>query len=185
MKLINKKTGEIVEFAGCTAKGMRLFLRFDDLNGLFKFEVSSLAELLNAGWEDYQEEETFWCISPTGTPIKSTTSIYDPLEIHLMKKIGNYFESEEGAEKVVEKRKAWKRLENKGFRFTGWATNEGIRGVDFEVPDSFFTEHNHSCISDETKNDLDLLFSQDDDDDDDYELTNAEINDLTDMGYGR
>ncbi len=162
MKLRNKQTGKVIEW-------------FNNTDGIFP---NTLAEL-NEEWEDVEESETFWYISPTGTPIKSEVSIYDPLEIHLMKKIGNYFESEEDADKAVAKLEAWKRLENKGFRFTGWATNEGIRGVDFEVPDSFFTEHNHSCISDETKNDLDLLF-----DDDDYEPTNAEINDLTDMGYG-
>ena len=35
---------------------------------------------------------------------------------------------------------------------------EASEGVDFEVPDTFFSEHNHSCISDETRDDLDLLF---------------------------
>lgn len=178
MKLINKKTGEIVEFAGCTAKGMRLFLRFDDLNGSFKFEVGSLAELLNAGWEDYQESETFWYISPTGTPIKSEVSIYDPLEIHLMKKIGNYFESEEDADDAVAKLEAWKRLKDRGFKFTGYLSGDGA-----EV-DRIYAEFPY--VDGPTDKDLDLLFSQDDDDDDDddYEPTNAEINDLTDMGYG-
>lgn len=70
----------------------------------------------------------------------------------------NNYDSERYPKEVVEKLKAWKRLKDKGFRFTGWDTNEGIRGVDFEVPDSSFSEHNHSCISDETKDDLDLLF---------------------------
>lgn len=175
MKLINKKTGEIVEFVGCTAKGMRTFLRFDDLNGAFKFEVNSLAELINNGWEDYQESESFWYISPTGTPIKSTTSIYDPLEIHLMKRIGNYFESEEDAEMAVEKLEALKRLKSHNLRVE--------RGQRISVnADNKLTSQKPLFVVDtygEVEDDLDSLF-----DDDDYEPTNAEINDLTDMGYG-
>ena len=158
MQLRNKKTGEIVEFVGCTAKGMRTFLRFDDLNGAFKFEVNSLAELINNGWEDYRESETFWYISPTGTPIKSTTSIYDPLEIHLMKRIGNYFESEEDAEKAVEKLIALTRLENKGFKFDGYGR---YHWTGEEWPHIAFSYPNFGDLFDnsETVSDLDLLFS--------------------------
>ena len=41
------------------------------------------------------------------------------------KEIGNYFETEEEAEKAVEKLKAWKRLKDKGFRFDGYKTDNG------------------------------------------------------------
>lgn len=66
MKLRNKKTGEIVELVGCMAKNMRIFLRFKDLNGVFKFEVNSLAEL-NKKWEDYEEPKDFWFIDDEET----------------------------------------------------------------------------------------------------------------------
>ena len=90
--------------------------------------------------------------------VSADDSGYEVTDVERAKELGIWFETEEEAEKAVEKLKAWKRLEDKGFRFCGWATNESIRGVDFEVPDSFFSEHNHSCISDETRADLDLLF---------------------------
>ena len=142
MKLRNKETGEIREIKKILVDGV--------------FSVKSLAEL-NEEWEDYEEPKACWFIAYDGGII-SFIKREETATDRLMKSIGNYFETEEEAEKAVEKLKAWKRLKDKGFRFCGWATNEGIRGVDFEVPDSFFTEHNHSCISDETNADLDLLF---------------------------
>lgn len=161
MRLRNKKTGKVIEW-------------FNNTDGIFP---NSLAEL-NEEWEDYQESETFWYISPTGTPIKSTTSIYDPLEIHLMKRIGNYFESEEDAEMAVEKLVALKRLKDEGFRFTGyshydWNGNESP-AIAFEYSDFDKMFDDKRVVAD-----LDLLFGDKDDD----MPTNAEINDLTDMGY--
>lgn len=100
MRLRNKKTGEIYEPT-----------YFQDM-----LRDCGSIKALNEEWEDYQESETFWYISPTGTPIKSEVSIYDPLEIHLMKQIGNYFESEEDADKAVEKRKALTRLMDHNLR---------------------------------------------------------------------
>lgn len=167
MKLINKKTGQIAVFG-------------EGIVNLQEIGCKNVAEMLEAGWEDYQEHESFWYISSTGTPIKSTTSIYDPLEIHLMKRIGNYFESEEDAEMAVQKLGALKRLKDKGFRFDGYGryhwTGEEWPHVAFSCPnfDDLFDDS-------ETVADLDSLFN---DDEDGYEPTNAEINDLTDMGYG-
>lgn len=146
MKLRNKKTREIKN-----VNHGHILVHFND--GETK-SVGSLAEL-NEEWEDYEEQNN-WGITMFGGVCRF--NIYDEECSDYLKEIGNYFESKIEAEKALKKLKAWKRLKDKGFRFTGWATNEGIRGVDFEVPDSFFSEHNHSCISDETKGDLDLLF---------------------------
>ena len=142
MKLKNKRSGEIKEF-----------VLFDDRNELQGgVTLKDLVEV----WEDVAEEpkEYYW-IDYDGK-VKSFIDLYEWQD--KMKEIGNYFATKEEAEKAVERLRAWKSLKDKGFRFCGWATNEGIRGVDFEVPDSFFSEHNHSCISDETRADLDLLF---------------------------
>ena len=139
MKLINRNTEQIVVFG-------------EGIVNLQEIGCKNVAEMMEASWEDYQESETFWYISPTGTPIKSEVSIYDPLEIHLMKRIGNYFESEEDAEKAVEKQKAWKRLEDKGFRFTGFHLHDRI--IDFDVK----TYYNFPPEEEQLEKDLHLLF---------------------------
>lgn len=150
MKLRNKKTGKIGNLGYSFTNDLCVSWQKD--NGFWETqEYNSLAEL-NEEWEDYKK---YWYIDADGNTMSCMCDDRYDAEA---KAIGNYFETKEEAEKAVEKLKAWKRLKDKGFRFTGWDTNEGIRGVDFEVPDSFFSEHNHSCISDETKDDLDLLF---------------------------
>ena len=67
-----------------------------------------------------------------------------------LKKIGNYFETPEEAEKALEKIEAWKRLKDKGFRFERWLLG-GEYGNTITFSD--YIESN-----DETRADLDLLF---------------------------
>ena len=107
MKLRNKKTGNIVDIADLdfTSDNFAIWLSTT--------KYSSLAEL-NEEWEDYEEPKGFWSISGD-----ATIEHYDRLnENDCCKEIDNYFETEEEAEKAVEKLKAWKRLKDKGFRFT-------------------------------------------------------------------
>lgn len=66
-----------------------------------------------------------------------------------MKQIGNYFKTKEEAEKAVEKLKAWKRLKDKGFRFTGWD-----RHPDFDGDYRITASDEWNCDD----KDLDLLF---------------------------
>lgn len=98
MKIKNKKTGEIVEAT--------------DFNIIS--EYNSLAEL-NEEWEDYEEPKKFWFVDSAGE-VQDTTYVTDYDKTNL-RKFGNYFETEEEAEKAVEKLKAWKRLKDKGFKF--------------------------------------------------------------------
>lgn len=135
MKLRNKKTGEIREVNN---------ILVDDM-----FRVNSLAEL-NDEWEDYEEPKDFWYIDDfmimCGTEGEFTTpdlATFTKRDIEKLKQIGNYFETKEEAEKAVEKLKAWKRLKDKGFRFTGF----NRVSVDYGV-------NSHYGIS----QDLDLLF---------------------------
>lgn len=146
MKLRNKKTGEIVEF--------------EDITRVYKFignqnTYSSLAEL-NEEWEDYEEPKTHWYIYGA-EPLEVDDGNWDEEFINELKITGNYFETEEKAEKAVEKLKAWKRLKDEGFRFTGysrydWNGNE-YPAIAFEYPD-----FNKMFDDERVVADLDLLF---------------------------
>ena len=77
---------------------------------------------------------------------------------------GYHFEpcTKEEAEKAVEKLKAWKRLKDKGFKFTGW--NCALCEIYFKVPKTFFDRPDMfgEAISGETVKDLELLFGGED-----------------------
>lgn len=126
----------------------------------YAWEFDSIKYLTNAceDMEENEEHEYFWYVSPTGTPIKSTTSIYDPLEIHLMKRIGNYFESEEDAEKAVEKCIAWTRLkDNCGISFSRLNRDKKGRPVSINLE---FNNEGRTTFDEAVQNveDLTLLF---------------------------
>ena len=94
MKLRNKKTGEIAP-ASNIAVGIGKDGKWYD----------SLAEL-NEEWEDAPEEpKYFYCISTDGSINKYEVERYahDSWCINGAKIIGNYFETKEEAEQVVEK----------------------------------------------------------------------------------
>lgn len=128
MQLRNKKTGE-VNYGD---------LHLDDFN--------SLAEL-NEEWEDYEEPKTFWYMTAWGD-VKEYSQ--DQFAIKQKQEIGNYFETKEEAEQVVKKLRAWKRLKDKGFRFTHWKCT-GSTSFTF---DNYCGDGQPMSASD----DLDLLF---------------------------
>lgn len=117
MKLRNRKTGEIANLEG---KGL---LKSDNNNhiivypdGTLKYYAyNSLAEL-NEEWEDVLEEPKEYWYMDYGGRIKVINDANDEEDV-ARKEIGNYFETEEEAEKAVEKLKAWKRLKDNSFRF--------------------------------------------------------------------
>ena len=117
MKLRNKKTGEIGHFTSTNWNEIALIITDD--NGVQLARYSSLAGL-NKEWEDASEEpKDYYCIDcnePSG--IYKTRCEDERDEFN--KEIGNYFKTKEEAEKAVEKLKAWKRLEDKGFRPKMW-----------------------------------------------------------------
>lgn len=117
MKLRNKKTREI-GWLYCDhisiPKKMTVFAEDKDLSANH-WDYKSLAEL-NEEWEDAPEEpKEYWCITGRGSLhyLQDMTDEND--KDH--REIGNYFSSQEEAEKAVEKLKAFKRLKDKGFRF--------------------------------------------------------------------
>ena len=134
MKLRNKRTGEIVMV--CKINPEPYEAR--------DFECSSLAEL-NEEWEDYKEPKGYWYIDGWGDV--SCDNDYDTEIDNQRKAIGNYFETKEEAEKAVERLKAWKRLKEKGFRFTGHFL--GTEGLNIR----------YECnMKNDISDDLDLLF---------------------------
>lgn len=107
MKLVNKKTGEVVEW-------------FNNTDGVFP---NSLAEL-NEEWEDYKEPEEYWYIGYKNdirkTKYHHISNFADNQVTATRKEIGNCFETEEEAKNAVKKLKAWKRLKELGFCFVDW-----------------------------------------------------------------
>lgn len=126
MKLRNKKTGEIKEVivGGYPVSGKTEMWECSemDMNEETGYKslgtYTSLAEL-NEEWEDYEEPKEYWFIRD------HTLSVgYAPADNNATAKfrkeiVGNYFETKEEAEKAVEKLKAFKRMQDLGFRFEG------------------------------------------------------------------
>lgn len=156
MKLQNKKTGEIGYLYEHSL--VQDIIIVYDVKGIVG-KYNSLAEL-NKDWGDAPEEPiTYYYISDFGAIREGDVGKFVEDEI-ARKEIGNYFESEEEAEKAVEKLKAWKRMKDKGFKFIG------VRGIgkviDFDIPEPFnhvgFDEYVAGVGEKEFYNDLLLLF---------------------------
>ena len=144
MKVKINKTGEIK-----AVNHDKILVHFSDGTTKAYNSIRDICDDL----EDYEEPKEYWHMAELcgGLQRKQDT---DNGEDRFNKAIGNYFETEEEAEKAVEKLKAWKRLKDKGFEFTDWSARRGE--LYFKVPLSFFPDDH--CITAETRNDLDLLF---------------------------
>lgn len=140
MKLRNKKTGEIGELKQWWNRKNR------NINGVGVYvspdkslnKYNSLAEL-NEEWEDMPEESVkpYWFINDLdGEPMKCDLkncgkSNFIEWGRH-RKEICNYFETEEEAEKAVEKLKAWKLLKDEcAIKFDGIIRDDNamLKGV--------------------------------------------------------
>lgn len=145
MKLRNKKTGEIGYF--CFANWYDPVLNIMDENGIQLAKYNSLAEL-NKEWEDYEEPKGYYCILSDGTICYDNKQNieYD----RCCMEIGNHFETKEEAELAVRKLKAWKRLKDDGFRFSGF--------VYTELKDYARVNIKATMINDSINDDLNLLF---------------------------
>ena len=126
MKLRNRKTGEIRDIKNILVDEM--------------FSVNSLAEL-NEEWEDYEEPKMHWYIESYGEVVGEIMSPADNEILDGKRQIDNYFETEAEAEKALEKLKAWKRLKDKGFRFTGIAGVSNYIYVSFETNSKYVGGH--------------------------------------------
>ena len=81
----------------------------------------SIKDFVDEITEDYEEPKELWFIAHDGSICSSRSNLFT----EEWKKLGLTFETKEEAEKAVEKLKAWKRLEDKGFRFKGWTGASG------------------------------------------------------------
>lgn len=152
MKLRNKKTGEIGELQ-ITEKYCAVAVG----NGTASCGIeiySSLAEL-NEEWQDYEEPKKWFTINKFDGSIQEInddTCAWTDEEKNSIAELGFRFETEEEAEKAAEKLKAWKRLRDKGFRFTAWYG--GSKNIDWEIT----SLENETYIPRQVCDDLDLLF---------------------------
>lgn len=155
MKLRNRKTGEIGNLNPYGEDG-RIWVWIGNISKP-EYRYNSLAEL-NEEWEDVPEEpKIYWSVDSDGMIIseKDRDDIYD----RGSKQIGNFFETEEEAEKAVEKLKAWKRLKDKGFKVDLWDYDGGNYQERIKTGRILFRVKDYE----ENDKDLDLLFSQEDD----------------------
>lgn len=132
MKLRNKKTGEIPEkietisYIQWSEKIMMVYINNDGERIMQQYDT---LDAFNEEWEDYEGPKEYWYIGYNGR-INATNDSSDEEDV-ARKEIGNYFKTKEEAEKTVEKLKAWKRLENKGFKITGWRVpKDGVPRVE-------------------------------------------------------
>lgn len=163
MKLLqNKLTGEIgclVCPFGKTPEKITVVECIDGKRGSKVWYYNSLAEL-NEEWCDYEEPKEYWYIDPMVCGVYCTKIKKDEDLYNFNKEIGNYFSSREEAELAVRKLKAWKRLKDKGFRFTGWTIDDGLR---ISICSNIDEEDIYDEDKRKIKPDLDLLFSMEDD----------------------
>lgn len=144
MRLRNKKTGEIATLTLST-NGEDMIIMGNDMLA----HITKLSELKD--FEDYEEPKDHWYINYQGE-----VYVLDPNAVpeysRNAKEIGNYFGTKEEAELAVRKLKAWKRLEDRGFRFDGWDENHHNLGI---IEFSFDKVENNVW---DFEKDLDLLF---------------------------
>ena len=116
-------------------------------NEKFPTDYKSLAEL-NEEWEDYEEPDG-WCVTMYGGISRITGE--DIALVPELKVIGNYFNDKESAYDALDKLKAWKRLKDKGYYFKRWHLDK----LHFEIE---LRAKEYDFVTDELKQDLDLLF---------------------------
>lgn len=155
MKLRIKETGEVLE--DVKTIDMTLFhnitIYYLD-NGILRGHlIKNLSDVEEV--KDYEEPKEYWFINDLGK-VERAPSDWLCDEKESRKEIGNHFSSKEEAEKAVEKLKALTRLENNGFRFTGFEeTDRGCLG-DFTI--YCYIKPDYTRPYNDVDDDLDLLF---------------------------
>lgn len=149
----NFKLGEVADVDIATMPDGRIKAQAEAKSGgVHTFFYDDLKTFAN-DWEDAPKEPEYYYIDIDSGGI--AINFAKDLGINAdraSKQIGNYFETKEEAEKAVEKLKAWKRLEDKGFKFKGYTDDSG---------DLFSCQVIRCSFDDfgkESREDLNLLF---------------------------
>lgn len=156
MKLRIKETGEVLEdvkFIDTTLH--KLTIQYLDNGVLRECIVKNLSDVEEI--KDYEEPKEHWAIDQFGEPINVTG--LSKLQLEKLHIIGNDFPSENAAMKAIEKLKARKQLEDKGFRFI---FSPAVGSLDI-IPGKFQIEINADMPAkwfccDAVQKYLDLLF---------------------------
>jgi len=136
MKLQNKKTGEIKD--ACEVLEMK-----QEDGVLYKYY--SLAEL-NEDWEDYEE--------PKEDGLDNVISLVEAYSSH---------DSVMYPKEIIEKLKAWKRLNKCNFKFEGYTDRDRADGGSIVIYASINIPHNNLLeeVQPAILEDLDLIFGGD------------------------
>ena len=122
MKLKNKRTGEIATLTLST-NGEDMIIMGNDMLA----HITKLSELND--YEDYEEPKEskepkkYWFINSGGETVSYYEEDEEPEDTEACKEIGNYFETEEEAEKAVEKLKALTEAKEDGLKIKGYYYN--------------------------------------------------------------
>lgn len=146
MKLRNKQTGTI---RPAEAREDGIYLYDEKTEQWHKYKLDLLAE-----WWEYYEEPEGWCITMYGGISKISKDDED--FIPDLEEIGNHFNDKESAYDALEKLKALKRLEDKGFKFDDWRVG-CVANHSAEVIIYANLDNAHDARI-EARQDLDLLF---------------------------
>ena len=127
----------------------------NDVMAYHKRTLAQFPNILEDWFEEIEDPKEHYFISEYGKVFSLNeydgfNNVANPEDY---KEIGNYFESEEEAELAVRRLKAWKRLENKGFKFVGW--QDSVSGNN---PDMILFKLNKDSWETDTCNDLDICF---------------------------
>lgn len=126
MKLKNKKTGGL---ANLIVDKDTLRVKTDA--GWADYDT--LAEL-NEEWEDYEEPKVGYIIDPMEEDcVSADDSGYEESDVERAKEVGLWFETEEEAERAVEKLKAWTRLKDLGTELLGWEIRDLPTGGNWQT----------------------------------------------------
>lgn len=160
MKLLqNKLTREIgclVCSFGKTPEKITVVECIDGKRGSKVWYYNSLAEL-NEEWCDYEEQKGNWTIDPMNENYIDDGRYTAPDELERYEELGLKFNTEEEAEKAVEKLKAFKRLKDKGFSFDPVDRYEALCGNGFNIPITA-TMPPEAYTDTEVSKDLDICF---------------------------
>ena len=119
MKVISRATNKVATLIVDGAYKFVQKFAIEDDGGNRIAEYDSI-EALYRDFKDYEEPKEYYAIDLQGDIIRWARHSWDEKTTNKIKAIGNYFGTEEEAEKAAEKLKCFSNLKNHEFMFDGW-----------------------------------------------------------------